>query len=200
MRLHNISDLLVMSSLFAACTIASPIWRIRDIAQQVLSSFPPQREPTPQALYKPSSYLDVRPNAVVLTLTSAGDEVAGYFFLPMKQNVLTRECSSRICLSAASPPADRATLLPDNTPEMPLHPVSAHVVGAVNDEGMVVQSQDLSTIECAIYPTWNRTLNPGKRMEDFAIRISPQDGVVDLTAGQQPAWLGGREVEAYECW
>lgn len=83
---------------------------------------------------------------------------------------------------------------------MPLHPLTAHVVGAVDDKGMVVQSQQLSDIKCAIYPVWNRTLNRRKKIEDFAIRISPEDGVVDLTAGQQPAWLGGREVEAYECW
>lgn len=89
---------------------------------------------------------------------------------------------------------------PDSTADLPLHPLTAHIIGAVDSEGMVVQPGDMQDVECAIYPAWNRTLNPGKTAEDFMIRISVRDGVVDFVEDQQPFWLGGREVEAYECW
>lgn len=83
--------LLLLFNLPLSIASASPIWR--HVAQQVLSPFFHQEKHEPQALYKPSSYLDVRPGAVVLALTSGDDEdaIAQYFFLPRGRNVRTRE-------------------------------------------------------------------------------------------------------------
>lgn len=87
----------------------------------------------------------------------------------------------------------------DVTPELPLHPRTAHIVGAVDWKGRVVPLEELESVECIISPEWNRTLNPGRKAADFALRISSADGVVDLQDGDEAFQLGGREVEAYEC-
>lgn len=60
--------------------------------QEVLSPPPPEKGPAQQNVYEPASYLDIRPNAVGLAITTVDDEAPQVFFLPIGRKIQTRKC------------------------------------------------------------------------------------------------------------
>ena len=59
--------------------------------------------------------------------------------------------------------------------------------------------EDLDSVRCTIYPRGDKESEDGDGFEKSAIEISRADGRVQLEYGALRFWLGGREVEAYEC-
>ena len=158
--------------------------------QQVMRTL---RYPRPMTMPSSSSYLDPSSDSVALVLETVDQPVR--LWLPLRQSVYTRTSFLSFFHNSRDIPSD---LLLGDAPELPLHPFTAELV-TIATTSIEADGVDLDSVVCKIWPRAGKTADGVDHAEPSAIEIRRVDGRVQLEVGALAYWLGGREVEAYEC-
>ncbi|KAK6443552.1 hypothetical protein LTR95_000379 [Oleoguttula sp. CCFEE 5521] len=188
--------LLAIIALFASLAHSWPL-DLRPVAPSRLSSAASQNvmnshNAVPETAHPRSSF-DAAPNSVGLLFTTSNEDDLTHFWLPLGRRIYTRD-----------------------DPRLPLHPQSARITTLIRSSPELATPEHLAKIRCTITPDVNETTLVERRWDarfgrvrasrereqrkaKDGVRFGRDDGLVRLAEAGSAFWLGGGEVEAYEC-
>nr|OQO16175.1 hypothetical protein B0A51_15615 [Rachicladosporium sp. CCFEE 5018] len=188
--------LLAMLALLASLAHSWPL-DLRPVAPARLSGTTSQDvlvEPgaVKQIPHTPANF-DAAPNSVGLLFTTSNEDDLTHVWLPLGRRIYTRD-----------------------DPRLPLHPQSARITTLIRSSPSLATLEHLAKIRCTIIPVVNGTTLAERRWDARfglvrasrqkqsekarqGLRFGREDGLVRLAEAGSAFWLGGGEVEAYEC-
>nr|OQO15916.1 hypothetical protein B0A51_16361 [Rachicladosporium sp. CCFEE 5018] len=190
------APLLAVIALFASFAHSWPL-DLRPVAPAHLSGTTLQktfiRPGAVEGTAHPLSNFDAAPNSVGLLFTTSNEDDLTHVWLPLGRRIYTRD-----------------------DPRLPLHPQSARITTLIRSSPELATPEHLAKIRCTIIPVVNETTLAERtwdarfgrvrasRQEERAkakegLRFGREDGLVRLAEAGSAFWLGGGEVEAYEC-
>ncbi|OQO12443.1 hypothetical protein B0A48_03085 [Cryoendolithus antarcticus] len=145
-----------------------------------------------ETLHPPANF-DAAPNSVGLLFTTSNEDDLTHVWLPLGRRVYTRD-----------------------DPRLPLRPQSARITTLIRSSPELATPEHLAKIRCTIIPVVNKTTLVERRWDARfgrvrasrereqrkardGVRFGRDDGLVRLAEAGSAFWLGGGEVEAYEC-
>lgn len=202
--MQNFEGLLLLCSLLVSTTSALPRPQQQPLVDELVHDLKSEQKPLGIPHDRPANHhsdsnsrFDARQNSVgVLFTTSESEESVIHFWLPIGKKVFTRKILPVRVLDAFT-----AYLGAGDSPLLPLHPTTARITSLINTTPSLAQPEQLDRIQCEIWTATNRTAGRGDGVpEKWKISFTRRDELVKLASVDHGRfWLGGKEVESYEC-
>lgn len=153
---------------------------------------------SPASAFSNSTHLEAQPNTVGILFTTDGDEEIAHVWLPLGKRIYTRK-------SLATLPRAwrfRPDVETGDFPILPLHPLSARLTSVLADSPGRSSKEILRSVVCSVHPVVDKRNSDAAlpyEEDDRIAAFTRGDGSVRFGAAQNPWYLDGREVDAYEC-